>query len=309
MKASIIIPTRNRANLLKKTIKALSDQLKSGDQLVVVDNNSRDKTAQLIKKFQEHLPVIYLKSAQKGPSAARNLGFERAKNELIVFLDDDCVVQDKWRANIEKNIRPANYGTTVFQGKIINIFTRPSLLTPLFETRNKLIWQEITTSKPWKKRLIRYLNAGNMYFHRRAVEDLEMLFDSHLFPYIGEETDLAYRLQASGKFIKFTPEVSVIHRKLPSTVWQRLQRAFMLGRLEGILLEKHLADHQLQRLFSQEIKALDRGHHQFWFSRNIIRHINLPQPIQYPIFISYLVIRDLVYYAGKTSVRFYSQNL
>lgn len=304
MKVSIIIPTRNRATLLKKTLTVLASQLKPGDQVIVVDNNSQDKTARTVKKFRTHFPMVFLKSLQLGPSAARNLGFQHAKNEIIVFLDDDCIIQANWRKNIEKNVHQFSKTNTIFQGKIINTFLKPSLFTLIFEARNKILWEQITATLSWRKQHIRYLNAGNMYFHRQAVQNFGALFDSRLFPYIGEETDLAYRLQTVGKFIKFTPDVGVIHRKLSSSFLQKLKNAFMLGRLEGILVRKHLADPALQQLFSREIKSLDKSHHQFWFSRKIIQQIQTPHPLTYVIFIPFLFVRDLMYYAGKASAQF-----
>jgi len=92
---SIVICTYNRANELEKTLASLelvANELHATDQVVVVDNNSCDHTADVIERFDGRLPIDCVFEAQQGLSAARNAAIDKAKNELVVFFDDDVTV-------------------------------------------------------------------------------------------------------------------------------------------------------------------------------------------------------------------------
>jgi len=97
-KVSVIIPTYNRASLLKEAIKSVIQQSFPDFELIVVDDGSNDGTAELIKDYPG---VDYIYQKNKGVSAARNRGIERAQGELIAFLDsDDLWLEDKLRQQV-----------------------------------------------------------------------------------------------------------------------------------------------------------------------------------------------------------------
>ena len=92
---SLCICTYNRCDELQKTLDSLvhiAPSLFEGDELIVVDNNSSDQTAQIVERYCTQLPVKYLFEKTQGLSAARNCGIKRFKNAVIVFIDDDITV-------------------------------------------------------------------------------------------------------------------------------------------------------------------------------------------------------------------------
>lgn len=97
VKVSVIIPTRDRAILLKDAIESvLAVERHDFDlEIIVVDDGSTDDTASVARKY----PVLYLQTPCVGPSGARNAGILAAKGNFIAFLDDD----DVWLPN---NIGP-----------------------------------------------------------------------------------------------------------------------------------------------------------------------------------------------------------
>ncbi len=87
---SVIIPTRDRAALLPRALDSIRAQTRRPDQVMVVDDGSRDETAALLaRRYPE---VEYLYQAPRGVSAARNLGIRRARGRWLAFLDSD----DAW---------------------------------------------------------------------------------------------------------------------------------------------------------------------------------------------------------------------
>lgn len=86
---SIIIPTYNRAHLLPRAINSILREIQPYDEIIVVDDESTDNTAALIKQYGR---VRYLKKARGGAGPARNLGIMESRSPLIAFLDSD----DEW---------------------------------------------------------------------------------------------------------------------------------------------------------------------------------------------------------------------
>ena len=93
-KASVILPTYNRAPILRDCLSYLLNQTTNDYEVIVIDDASQDETYKLISGFQipdSRLRYIRLEK-QVGPYVARNIGIEHAKSELIIFLDSDVLV-------------------------------------------------------------------------------------------------------------------------------------------------------------------------------------------------------------------------
>ena len=85
---SVIIPTYNRANLLKLAIQSVLDQQYQNWELIVVDDGSTDETAEIVQKFSDPR-ICYVYQENQKLSAARNTGIEHCKGKYVCFLDDD----------------------------------------------------------------------------------------------------------------------------------------------------------------------------------------------------------------------------
>lgn len=90
---SVIIPTRNRAPLLRGSLESLVGQTLSKRQfeVVIVDDGSADETSALCRSFAKRLPLRYFRVKQSGISAAKNLGVFAALGSIVLFFDDDDI--------------------------------------------------------------------------------------------------------------------------------------------------------------------------------------------------------------------------
>jgi len=98
---SVIIPTHNRAAMVRRAVASVLRQTYPHLECIVVDDASTDDTAQIVAEFGDGR-IRYLRHERnKGASAARNTGIAQATGELIAFLDDD----DEWLpAKLEKQV-------------------------------------------------------------------------------------------------------------------------------------------------------------------------------------------------------------
>lgn len=95
-KFSIIIPTYNRANLLKRCLESVKAQTFTDWEAIVVDNFSEDNTEQVVNDLNDNR-IIYIKNHNYGViSVSRNKGLDIAQGEYVCFLDsDDCWLPQK----------------------------------------------------------------------------------------------------------------------------------------------------------------------------------------------------------------------
>lgn len=92
-RASVVVPTYDRADLLPRAIDSALAQTMTDLEVVVVDDASTDDTPAVVSGYDDDR-VRYLGHAtNRGGSAARNTGIERARGEYVAFLDSD----DEWR--------------------------------------------------------------------------------------------------------------------------------------------------------------------------------------------------------------------
>jgi nucleoside phosphorylase len=93
---SVVIPVRNRAGLVIRAVESVLSQRLAPRQVIVVDDCSRDGTAEAVRKeFGQQVKLISLMEPG-GVSMARNIGIEAADSSWIALLDSD----DEWRPNM-----------------------------------------------------------------------------------------------------------------------------------------------------------------------------------------------------------------
>jgi glycosyltransferase involved in cell wall biosynthesis len=84
---SVIVPTYNRAWIVKEAIDSVLSQTYTDFELIVVDDGSTDNTPDLLSAYQDR--IIVLRQENAGVSAARNRGIRASSGRLIAFLDSD----------------------------------------------------------------------------------------------------------------------------------------------------------------------------------------------------------------------------
>ena len=94
MSISVIIPVKNRAELLKKTLDNILAQTLKPSEIIVVDDQSTDGIEDVQREYFDR--VIFMKNSGVGPGAARNTGFLASTGSYIQFFDsDDLMTLDK----------------------------------------------------------------------------------------------------------------------------------------------------------------------------------------------------------------------
>ncbi len=96
---SVIIPTRNRVDLLTSAIQSLLTQTLDRDhfETLVIDNGSTDHTAEVVRGFSNQLPNLrYIHAPEPGLHVGRHRGMHEARGDVLVFADDDIEATPTW---------------------------------------------------------------------------------------------------------------------------------------------------------------------------------------------------------------------
>ena len=91
---SVVIPTYNREQFLKRAIDSVCKQVLSCKEIIVVNDGSTDNSSELLRKYKNdsNIPIVIINTENQGVAAARNTGIRNATCDYIAFLDSD----DHW---------------------------------------------------------------------------------------------------------------------------------------------------------------------------------------------------------------------
>jgi GT2 family glycosyltransferase len=120
MKISIIIPTHNRADQLKVAIDSIATLRNEADfELVIVDNNSADATREVVRSYGDVAKYVF--EGRTAFTRARATGAESATGDILLYLDDDVIVNSGSLRRI-REIFEENPDCGVIAGKILPMF-------------------------------------------------------------------------------------------------------------------------------------------------------------------------------------------
>jgi glycosyltransferase involved in cell wall biosynthesis len=100
---SVIVPAYNAEKFIERTLNSVLSQTYQNLEVLVVDDGSQDRTAEIVKLMAQHDPrIILLQQPNSGVAAARNLAIQKSKGEFIAPIDAD----DIWYPqNLEKQVQ------------------------------------------------------------------------------------------------------------------------------------------------------------------------------------------------------------
>jgi glucosyl-dolichyl phosphate glucuronosyltransferase len=126
MTFSVIVATYNRAGELAVTLDGLSRLRPAGDwEVIVVDNNSTDRTREVVDRAASRFPVPlrYLLEPRQGKALALNTGIQHARGDILMFTDDDAIVEPDWLERAAAAL--GETGAAYVGGRVLPRWERP----------------------------------------------------------------------------------------------------------------------------------------------------------------------------------------
>jgi len=205
---SVIIPTYNRDEPLRKTLKSLLTQDYPNFEIIVVDQSDKEfpEKEKFLKKHKKK--ISYFRLAPPSLPAARNFGLKKAKGEIIVFCDDDVKIKKGWILGHVKNYSDCRLGAVA--GRVI---TKGQKIEPNFRGVGKISWWGKIAGGYSSKtpQEIGNLIGCNMSFRKQVLESIGGFDEKFVGNALREETDAALRIKKLGWKIAFSPKAELIH--------------------------------------------------------------------------------------------------
>jgi len=249
---SVVIPTYNRPEEMKKMLKGLPRKVK---EIIVVDQSIVPidiKSDDIIKYYHRKIPSITM---------ARNFGVSKAKGKIICFLDDDVLLGDNYFESIldlfskyPKAEGVAGYVTpdAKLKGVIIDTLIKRPIGLGCYDLNSARVKStyNITYAINLKKDIqTEWLPGLNMVFKREVFDKHNMRFDENLLGYtLAEDIDFTYRIYKrnnEGLILSPTPK---IHYEFSNTSRPTDLRMSFINNVDHIYFYcKNLSDMPFQR--------------------------------------------------------------
>lgn len=246
LELSIVIPTYNRVDILRKTIKDLLNQSLSKErfEIIIVDDGSIDGTADMLNDLKSqatHNLKTYRQKNQLSGSA-RNLGIKAADAPIILSMDDDLTAHpDLLKYHLELHHRYPEAESAVL-GKVETSSDGVDLLTP----NNRAISGNNTTEHGDPIVDVSYFTTQNVSLKKKFVIEAGMFTPG--LPRL-DDMDLAFRLKERGLNLIYCPKAVAIHNQPLDT----LEKVVNSGKLYGRTLGEY---YDQIPLFQKEITSL-----------------------------------------------------
>ncbi|WP_333835362.1 glycosyltransferase [Rubrimonas sp.] len=231
---SVVVCTRNRAELLEKALLSLADQDigPDGHEILLVDNASTDATPEVARRLSARLPLRYLREERIGLCIARNRGWRAARGEIVAYFDDDAVAEPGWLAAIRDVFRRDDAGKIgIVGGPVVPIWLGPRpdwLEDPIACSLTIVDWGKVEKAITDLDR--EWLVGANMAIPHRVLEEvdgfhpsLDRIGDNLLS---GGDVHLAKKIIRRGYECRYLPAMAIRHLVPPA----RLERAWFTRR-------------------------------------------------------------------------------
>jgi len=225
MFASVIIAVYNESKNLPLQFNAWQKQTDKTFEVIYVDDGSKDNTRELIKNSGHRL----IEQKHDGPAKARNLGATKAKGEIILFTDGDCIPDRNWIKEMKKpfenkNIVGCQGIYKPYQKELIARFTHYEI-----EDRYDLMSES------------KYIDFIGTYSagYRKEIYLKEKGFDTSFKTASGEDPELSFRLAKKGYKMVLNKNAIIYHNGNPTTLKKYLKVKFWRGYWRVNMYKKH----------------------------------------------------------------------
>jgi len=247
---SVIVPTYDRVSVLGKTLDLLCSQSFQHDkyEIVVVDDCSTKDCGDLSSRYHGPPRLRFFRNTRNmGRAHTRNRGIEKARGELLIFVDDDIWVEPEFIEQHYSRHLSCQDDVAIVGAILASDSVPPTAVNTYLNNHHRWCHREMTRyngSLPFG-----FCKTANLSIKRRTIETVGF-FDASYVEYGSEDTELGYRLKKNGTDILFAPEAIGYHYH-DETVESLVTRSMCLGRTYSQLIEQHpeIADPQRREFF------------------------------------------------------------
>jgi glycosyltransferase involved in cell wall biosynthesis len=201
---SFVIPVLNGERDMAACLDSITANVASQDEIILVDNGSTDGTLEIAARYER---LSILKHPECTIGGLRNRGAEKARGDIVAFIDADCVVCPGWREAVTSILSRDNVHAT---GSISVLPENPSWVERVWLSERKRT-----------ERKVNYIPSANFIIRKDIFHEVHG-FDETLVT--DEDSDIGARINQRGYTILDSPDVRVIHLGNAKTIMQFARR-------------------------------------------------------------------------------------
>lgn len=232
---SVVVGIRNEERFIEECIESLLnlDYPQDSYEVIIVDGMSTDKTRDIVQKH----PVRLLLNKRKNVAAARNLGVENARGDLVAFTDGDCKVDSQWLKILVREMQNVPNNVVCVGGPNLIFDTDPMFGRVVGYAQETFLGSggSAQSKNSTKKHYVSSLPNCNAMYKKNAIQEVGG-FDEKFS--IGQDGDLNYRISKTGRKFLYIPEAQVLHHRR-GTFKSFSVRMFKYGMWMAELFKKH----------------------------------------------------------------------
>lgn len=228
---SIVVAIFNRKDELFELLNSLIAQTDKDFEVIIVDDGSFVDLLPIVETFKEMLNIQYFKKANSGPGLSRNYGANRAKNDWLVFVDSDVIVEKDYIENIKKNLEKtdcAAFGGADKAHKGFNLLQKAISysMTSVFTTGG---------IRGSKKAVTRFQPRS---FNMGVNKEIFLKIGGFSEMRIGEDPDLSMTIWENGYQTAFFDDIGVYHKRR-TDLGKFSKQVYQFGCARPILNQRH----------------------------------------------------------------------
>ncbi len=223
---SVIVPVYNAEAYLKQCVSSIVNELGADDQLILVNDGSKDNSLEICKSFEAE-NVVVISNDNHGVSYTRNCGNNNALCDYVMYVDADDYLLPGWRKSVEKGIK-TDCDIVYFSPSGIKEADRRDIISNILcvsgakrlDIKGSACWNKL-----FKTKLIidnKILFDSDLINGEDGIFSLQCFLKAHTYSLVQSEPFYYYRINNSSATHSFNPKFNSSNIKFLETVRKEL---------------------------------------------------------------------------------------
>jgi len=196
MKISVVMPAYNSEKTIGQAIESVLKQDYKIDEIIVVDDGSKDKTAEIASRY----PIKLIKKQNGGEASALNIGAKQSQGDFIAIIESDVIIPPNWLSLLIKEFKdPQVYGV----GALLEVANPENLISKLSGYELEYRYLKI------KEKFVPHITSANTLYKKEVFDKVGYYDESLINACL--DADLNSRLINQGYKLVLLKNIKVKH--------------------------------------------------------------------------------------------------
>ena len=229
---TIAIITKNRPAKLDRCLESICQQNLLPKSVLMIDNDPRRTSYPVFKKYSKKLPLHYFHEKKSGVPYCRNKALSKTETRYLGFVDDDCVLDNKWTKSAIDAFQK-NKDITYVCGKT-NLYNNKNIFA-IAQYSHDSYWY-VKKVRKYKQTVAANFDTKNVVLDMKAIRNNSLKFDPKCGIGNFDSADFDFGLQLNHLKLRgiYSDKLQLAHEET-STFKRYVMRAYYRGKIAGYI--------------------------------------------------------------------------